>query len=180
MRGAHANRVPINRLRPYKSNFGGDAIGASLESRLAAFNLAPTGAFCSVPDVNEFEKLNARVLALEAEAGTATSGYRSTDKTLQSLLAQSTDYANRLASMELTVTRLLAENKSMLNKLENYTRSDLRFGTLIENLSRKVTGLDDRIRRHEQNDDMHDYDDNHHRPKGFQPNDQPRVFMGTR
>jgi len=136
--------------------------------------------FCSVPDVNEFEALDRRVIALEAQLNGTTSGYTATQKTLQSLLAQSTDFANRVQALELSVTRLLEDNKALTAKLESYTRSDLRFGTLIDQLSRTVSDLDTRMRRHERNAEMHTHDHERNEPKGFQPNDQPRHFMGRK
>lgn len=166
------------------------AVAQAAARRLDGMSIAPTGAivphrstavsgFPSVPDVDAYQKLEARVAQLEAMLGTSSAEVTSFKAVFQSSLSQITEMNSRLGSVEVKMADIVAKFNNITRTIEQHENADLRRNSRLSTIEDLLAKVDQSLRRHIANQDIHVYSDGHgHRPKGFQENDQPRRFMG--
>jgi len=138
------------------------------------------GAFPSVPDIAEYQSLEARVANLEATLKAQTTEHNSFRSTFQADLTQMVDVQARLGAIDITLANLSSQVKTLLRDKDMHETYELRRESRINTIEGLIQKIDQRLRMHERNTELHDHDDDHtrHEPKGFQQNDQPARFMG--
>jgi len=141
---------------------------------------APVGSYVTVADLDSFEELKTRVLALEGKVDRALNGYQAYEVTLKELGAQYAKVTERLEALFVSLSGFDARFSSFEAKHEKDGAYDQRRDAQIERLERDFKHLEERLREHEVNRQKHNHDgqedDGRHQPKGFQENDQPDQF----
>ena len=141
---------------------------------------AVIGAFPSVPDIAEYQSLEARVANLEATLKAQTTEHSSFKSTFQSDLAQMVEVQTRLGSLELTIANLSSQVKNLMRDKDMNETAEMRRESRINTIEGLIQKIDQRLRTHTSNAATHNFDGDkmRHEPKGFQQNDQPARFMG--
>lgn len=140
---------------------------------------AQIGSYVTVADLDSFEELKTRVLALEGKVDRALTGYKAYEVTLKELGGQYAKVTERLEGLLAGMSGFDARLSAIEHAREKESAYDQRRDAQIDRLERDVKHLEARLREHEINRQKHNHeqeDDARHQPKGFQENDQPANF----
>ena len=141
---------------------------------------AATGAFFQAADFNEWEGLDQRLTKLEGQLNGTLGGYASFQTEFKTHVANLAALVARVGELERQVQQMNGIVDQVKRQQASFETAEMGRETRYQNLERQISRLDDRIRAHEHHASMHAHDDHDDwKPQGFQPNDQPKSFMGN-